>query len=193
VDQGSGQIRKTDLTYELKQAMLLEQLTLEHIHDFHRWISNKPAVAYSLSAFLPDRDLEWSSRYLKQIISDPDSWSQVITFNQANIGFCGLSQISETNRCAEYFILIGDTECWNRGLGTEAGRFVLDYGFSILGLNRIWLTVSELNLGARRSYQKIGFVAEGVMREACCRDGLFHHKLVMGLLRREWDPPLRKR
>lgn len=166
--------------------MILDQLTLEHIHDFHRWISNKQAVAYSLSAFLPERDQEWSRRYLQQIVSDPDSWNQVISVDGSNIGFCGLSAISEVDKRAEYFILIGDTAYWNRGLGTEAGRFVLDYGFSILGLNRIWLTVSEPNIGALRSYRKIGFAEEGLMRESCCRDGRFHNKIVMGLLRKEW-------
>jgi len=167
--------------------MMLEKLTLEHAHDFHRWISNKEAVVYSLSAFLPEREREWSQQYLQQIITDPDSWNQVISIEGSNIGFCGLSGISEVNKCAEYFILIGDSTYWNRGIGTEAGRFVLDYGFSILGLNRIWLTVSELNIGAVRSYRKIGFVEEGVMREACCRNGRFHNKLLMGLLRKDWS------
>jgi RimJ/RimL family protein N-acetyltransferase len=166
--------------------MILEQLTPEYILDFHRWISDKQAVAYSLSAFLSKRDLEWSRQYLQQITSDPDSWNQVISVDGANIGFCGLCGISRVNKSAEYFILIGDTAHWNKGIGTEAGRFVLDYGFSILRLNRIWLTVSEPNLGAIRSYQKLGFVKEGIMRESCCRDGLFHNKIVMGLLRREW-------
>lgn len=167
--------------------MILEQLTLEHVHDFHRWISNKQAVIYSLSAFLPERDPEWSRQYLEQIVSDPDAWIQVISIDGSNIGFCGLSGISEVNKCAEFFILIGDSEYWNKGIGTEVGIFVLDYGFSIMGLNRIWLTVSEPNLGAMRSYRKIGFVEEGFMREACCRDGLFHNKIVMGLLRKEWE------
>ena len=166
--------------------MIIEQLTINHLDDFHRWISNKEAVVYSLSAFLPDRDIEWSRQYLEQIISDHNSWNQVISVDDTHIGFCGLSGLSEVNRCAEYFILIGETEHWNKGFGTDAGRFVLDYGFSILGLNRIWLTVSEPNIGAIKSYKKIGFRKEGIMREACCRNGIFHSKIVMGLLRKEW-------
>ena len=166
--------------------MIIEQLTINHLDDFHRWISNKEAVVYSLSAFLPDRDIEWSLQYLEQIISDHNSWNQVISVDDTHIGFCGLSGLSEVNRCAEYFILIGETEHWNKGFGTDAGRFVLDYGFSILGLNRIWLTVSEPNIGAIKSYKKIGFRKEGIMREACCRNGIFHSKIVMGLLRKEW-------
>ena len=59
--------------------MIIEQLTINHLEDFHHWISNKQAVAYSLSAFLPERDIEWSRQYLEQITSDQDSWNQVIS------------------------------------------------------------------------------------------------------------------
>jgi len=63
---------------------------------------------------------------------------------------------------------------------------VLEYGFGQLQLHRIWLTVSECNSGAIRSYRKLGFTEEGTMRDACLRDGRYHNKVVMGLLRREW-------
>ncbi|MGV7223418.1 MAG: GNAT family N-acetyltransferase [Nitrospinales bacterium] len=166
---------------------MLSKLTVEHAKDFHRWISNKKAVQYSLSSFLPDRDYTWSREYIKKISSDPKAWNQVIVFNGLNIGYCGLSGISETNKCAEFFILIGDDEYWNQGIGTKAGTLVLKYGFMNLNLNRIGLTVSECNIGAIRSYQKIGFVQEGVIRKTCFRGGKFHDKVIMGVLNDEWS------
>lgn len=64
---------------------------------------------------------------------------------------------------------------------------VLEYGFNNIGLHRIWLTVSSPNLGAIRSYEKLGFHKEGVMREACNRENSFHDKIVMGILCHEWE------
>ncbi len=165
--------------------MILEDLTIEHLHDFHRWISNKVSVQYSLSSFFSYRDIEWSKEYLKETISKSSCWNQAIVVNGVNIGYCGLCSISALNNNAEYFILIGDDSYWGKGFGTTAGHAVLRYGFKTLKLNRIWLTVSESNKNAIRSYTKIGYIVEGRMREACLRDGKYHDKIVMSILAHE--------
>ena len=52
----------------------------------------------------------------------------------------------------------------DRGLGTEAIRLFLCYGFERLGLRRISLDVLNFNPRAKRVYEKLGFVTEGVLR-----------------------------
>lgn len=52
----------------------------------------------------------------------------------------------------------------DRGLGTEASRLFLSYGFEQLGLRRISLNVLNFNPRARRVYDKLGFVTERVLR-----------------------------
>ena len=64
---------------------------------------------------------------------------------------------------------------------------VLALGFTVHRLNRIMLTVSESNLGGVKAYANAGFVVEGRLRAACCRDGLFHDKIVMSILKTEWQ------
>lgn len=165
----------------------LENLSLDHSQDFLRWISKKEAVHYSLSIFQTNRDQAWVRAYISEISNDASCWNQVITANGKSIGYCGLSNISRTNSSAEYYILIGDVEYWNRGIGTMAGFRTLAHGFNKLGLHRIGLTVSSPNSGAVRSYEKIGFHREGVMREACNRENAFHDKIIMGILCDEWQ------
>ncbi len=165
---------------------MLEDLTIEHLPDFHRWISNKISVKHSLSSFLPERDIAWSKKYLREIITSSSCWNQAIVVNGVNIGYCGLCNISTLNNNAEYFILIGDNSYWGKGFGTSAGHAVLQYGFQFLKFNRIWLTVSETNNTAIRSYTKLGYIEEGLMREACYRDFKYHNKIVMSILADEW-------
>ncbi len=74
----------------------------------------------------------------------------------------------------------------NRGLGTEAVRLTLGHGFERLGLNRIELGVYTHNQRARRVYERVGFVAEGVRREAMLRDGEPFDEVIMSVLAREW-------
>lgn len=53
-------------------------------------------------------------------------------------------------------------------------------------LHRIWLTVSELNFAAIKSYENLGFVEEGRMKDACFRDDAFHDKIVMSIIENQW-------
>jgi RimJ/RimL family protein N-acetyltransferase len=59
-----------------------------------------------------------------------------------------------------------------------------------LNLHRIMLTVSSLNIGAVKAYTRAGFQQEGVLRQASYRDGAYHDKIIMAILRPEWEASL---
>ena len=73
-----------------------------------------------------------------------------------------------------------------RGLGTEATRLIVGHGFERLGLHRIELEVYGHNARALRVYEKVGFVREGVRREADFRDGRWLDWVRMAMLEQEW-------
>ena len=95
--------------------------------------------------------------------------------------------LDRLNRSAEVMILIGDPAYWGRGFGTDALVTLLRYLFQVQGLNRVTLMVLSWNERAIRSYEKAGFVIEGVLREDVYDDGRYHDQTVMGILRREFD------
>lgn len=68
-------------------------------------------------------------------------------------------------------------------MGTAVTKQVMRIGFTSCQLNRITLTVSELNIGGVKAYTKAGFVLEGRLRQVCCRQGVFHDKLVLSVLK----------
>lgn len=66
---------------------------------------------------------------------------------------------AESNACSFRISLRG--QAWfGRGLGTEATRLIVRYGFDRLALERIELEVLERNPRARRAYEKAGFVVD---------------------------------
>ena len=163
-------------------GLILIDLEVTHSEEFTNWIANKEVVKYSLSAFLPDRDKNWVRSFISSLKENPTTWNQAMVFDGIVVGYCGLANISKINRSGEYYIMIGNLNFWNRGLGTLAGKKVLEYGFRELGLHRIWLTVPEVNYGGLKSYKNLGFIEEGRMKEACFRDGKFHDKIVMSII-----------
>jgi RimJ/RimL family protein N-acetyltransferase len=90
------------------------------------------------------------------------------------------------NQSCGFRILIGPAGR-DRGLGTEATRLIVGYGFEELRLHRISLEVYSFNPRARRAYEKAGFVAEGVLRDALHWDGEWIDATVMSILALEWD------
>ena len=60
-----------------------------------------------------------------------------------------------------FSIFIGDEAARGRGIGTEAAKLMIQYGFEELGLHRIYLRALAGNMQAIRSYEKAGFEHEG--------------------------------
>lgn len=164
-------------------------LQQEHVASFYRWIRDPEVIEYSLSAFQRMHTDEQIRQWYAATLQDQKSLNLGIFFSDTNelIGYAGLSGISAINQSAEYFILIGQKDHWGRGIGTAVTRQVLAVGFSVWQLNRIMLTVSETNIGGWKAYAKAGFVEEGRMRQACKRNGLFHDKIIMSVLKAEWE------
>jgi RimJ/RimL family protein N-acetyltransferase len=88
---------------------------------------------------------------------------------------------------AGFGIFIGETELWGHGLGTDATNALVDFAFGELRLERLWLEVRQDNPAALRSYEKAGFVREGVHRHASYEQGRHRDVDVMSMLRAEWE------
>jgi RimJ/RimL family protein N-acetyltransferase len=101
------------------------------------------------------------------------------------VGEVVLNQWDEGNRSCNFRTLIGPGG-QDRGLGTEALRLIVGYGFEQLGLHRISLEVYAFNPRARRVYEKAGFVAEGVLRESLRYGDEWIDATVMSILDHEW-------
>lgn len=93
---------------------------------------------------------------------------------------------NEANRSCNFRVLIGPRGR-DRGLGTEAIRLFLGYGFEQLGLHRISLDVLNVNPRAMRVYQKLGFVTEGVLRAEHRFDDEWIDVTIMSMLAAEWN------
>ncbi|MGW4120676.1 GNAT family N-acetyltransferase [Nocardia sp. NPDC004711] len=102
------------------------------------------------------------------------------------VGEAVLNRRDPGNGSCNFRILIGP-DGQGRGLGTEATRLIVGYGFEKLGLHRISLEVYAFNPRARRAYEKAGFRPEGVLRESLRYGDEWIDATVMSILAREWN------
>ncbi|MFE1440987.1 GNAT family N-acetyltransferase [Streptomyces sp. NPDC058739] len=101
------------------------------------------------------------------------------------VGEAVLNEWDEHNRSCNFRILIGPGGR-GRGLGTEAVRLIVGHAFGQLGLHRVSLHVLAHNPRARHVYEKAGFVAEGVDRQAVRLGEEWIDATRMALLAPEW-------
>jgi len=75
---------------------------------------------------------------------------------------------------------------WNQGYCTEAARALLEYGFEVLGLNRVYSAHFTRNPASGRVMQKIGMKHEGTLRQDVRKWGRFEDVERYGILKSEY-------
>jgi RimJ/RimL family protein N-acetyltransferase len=130
---------------------------------------------------------EWMEKDLEK--EDENSFAFSIRLKDADkiIGFVALFNLNWNHGDSLVAIAIGERDYWGKGYGTDAMNEMLRYAFTELNLRRISLIVFAYNPRAQRSYEKCGFVREGIIRGAMLRDGSRWDWHIMGVLREEWQ------
>lgn len=102
------------------------------------------------------------------------------------LGFVGFWGIQHSHGSCFTSIGLGESESWGQGYGSEALKLGLNFVFSEWGLHRVSLIVFAFNQRAVRSYEKLGFQQEGLLRQMIRREGIRHDVISMGILREEF-------
>jgi RimJ/RimL family protein N-acetyltransferase len=75
---------------------------------------------------------------------------------------------------------------WRRGYVTEASRALIDVGFGVLGLHRIWADCDPENVGSWGLMEKLGMRREAHHREDKLIKGEWRDSYLYAILADEW-------
>ncbi|WP_049572851.1 GNAT family N-acetyltransferase [Nonomuraea sp. SBT364] len=156
----------------------------EHAEGLFELVSD--AEVRRLTGSHGEIDLEASRRWCATRADHDDRLDLAIMAGDAYVGEVVLNEYDPANLSCNLRIALLGSRVFGRGYGTEAIELVLDHAFTTTPLHRVSLEVHAFNERARHVYKKIGFVEEGVLRDALRWDGEWHDSVVMSVLRREW-------
>jgi RimJ/RimL family protein N-acetyltransferase len=153
----------------------------------HRWLNapdvmlywGRPGNTQSLAEIAEDEDRQARRGNSRKYIIE--------TTDGRPIGEIDYYDLDLIARSVWTSILIGEPEFWGGGYGTDAMRTLLLYLFRELGVHRVVLTTHETNTRARRSYEKNGFVLEGVLRDWSFFGGTYVNSVIMAVLDRDFE------
>ena len=97
-----------------------------------------------------------------------------------------ITRIDEHSRSLDITKIYVGGERRGSGIGSEALLGLMKYLFEERGLQRVTLDYYTGNTRARDLYRKLGFVDEGIARNATCKDGKYYDLNLMSILRDEY-------
>ena len=166
------------------RKILLRAFGRADLDAYRRWLDDSAVTEFLEMGARPARDADCEAFWrLAGESEDAIVFAIVERKGGKVVGTCGLYLMQWICRRAQFNILIGEPSAWDKGYGSEAARLILDYAFAKLNLNSVQLGVNAENARAVRSYEKVGFVHEGVRRQFIYRNGRYYDMVMMSVLR----------
>lgn len=163
----------TNLTLETDR-LILREFRVEDCHDVQE-IGEEYSKSFIKTVLAQQKEQPRVS-YQFALINKPD---------EKLIGHCGFYIKSIENEAGEIGYAL-NRSYWNQGYMTEAVRRVVDFGFTQLGLHRIYSSCDPGNIGSYRVMEKLGMKREGYLREHTLWKGIWRDSLLYAILDKEW-------
>lgn len=152
------------------------------------WL-NAPAIHAYMTLNVPmslGETQQWYQRAASNELRRDFVFAEVASGQEKRlVSMGGLVDIDLRHSRAELYMMV-HPERQGRGIGRLTVRWLCNFGFNSLRLNRIYLTTLAHNERARRLYERHGFVFEGRLRRHLLHGGQYVDRMVHGLLRDEW-------
>lgn len=179
---------KKNTAYFLEsERVAMKSIERDDIADICRWLNDPIVTHYMFYGQMPMNLIKAEEIMNNQTQSPHNAVFLVIDKKiKKAIGFAGLYDINPTAHKAEFRVLIGEREFWNKGYGTEITELLTYYGFDRLNLHRIWLGFTSENKGAEKAYEKAGYSVEGRLRDDIYRNSRYYDSVRMAILRDEY-------
>lgn len=94
-------------------------------------------------------------------------------------------EIYDQHDMAELGYWIGK-EYWSKGYCTEAAAAIIEYGFEVLDLNKIYASYFKDNPGSGKVLKKLGMRKEGCFRQHFKKWGEYKDQVYYGILKDEY-------
>lgn len=149
------------------------------------WINN-PSINNNMYFDLPASVKNTERWFESNIGSDIRIDFSFFNSQGSIIAMGGYTSINYVHNNAEFYIMV-NPEMHGRGIGKKVSKWMFNYAFSIINLNKIFLYTNDDNIGAYKIYEDAGFKLEGVLRDHKWKNGKFHNRRIYGLLKSEWN------
>ena len=166
----------------------LGPLKKEYIPHYVKWF-NDPEMLQYLMMIRPmtlENEEQWYENAIKNQNAVYFAILLIVDGKEHLIGNCAV-KIDWKNKLGHLGITIGEKDRWGKGYGSEAMQLLVNYCFQTLNMHKVELNVYDFNTRAIKSYTKLGFKEEGILRKSHYVNGKYVDLIAMGILKDEWN------
>ena len=160
----------------IEKAFAVVMENYDHLHEWMPWVNED----FSLESVR-----EYYKRALLKFAGDEDEIGLNIVYRGEIVGGTGMHEIDRRDKSAEIGYWLAKS-AMGQGLVIKSVTKLLEYGFEELVLNRIVIKCVPENVKSRAIPERLGFVNEGIEREAGWLHTRFVDHVVYSMLAREW-------
>ncbi|UWG98864.1 GNAT family N-acetyltransferase [Dehalobacter sp. DCM] len=164
----------------------IRPLDPEDLDSLYDWY-NDPEFSYYTSGNWPLATLLRREEIERRFYDEDPNRYAITDLEGRLIGTIGFDQVNIPARSARLFIGIGDKLLWGKGYGSDALRTFIRYLFRQWNFHRLTVETWKRNERAVACYEKLGFVTEGILRDAYYVDGEYEDAILLGLLRQDFS------
>jgi RimJ/RimL family protein N-acetyltransferase len=170
---------------KLRSDVSICQLRPEHAKKSYRWVCD-PSIALAIG-LRRDPTLEYTLKWIQRSLDDPLISAYALLLDQSHVGNVVLDKTDTYLKTSRLSVYVGDPTVRGAGVGLTGIYHALVHGFKKYDLHKVWLTVDVKNQVALKTYTKLDFKVEGVLRDEFLINGHRSDAYYMGLLRNEFD------
>ncbi|MDQ3194204.1 MAG: GNAT family N-acetyltransferase [Bacteroidota bacterium] len=155
--------------------------------EYVSWLNDEEICKENSHATFPNTKKK-TADYIKSLENSKEEIAFAIKWkkNNKHIGNIAIKNIDRINRSAELAIIIGDKNYWSKGVGSDAYRMLIDYGFKTLNLNRISSGQTVSNTGMIMVCEKMGMKKEGILREVLFKKGEYVNAVIYSIILKDY-------
>jgi ribosomal-protein-alanine N-acetyltransferase len=159
--------------------------------------TSDPKVAQYTGMFKHHKNKSETEDYVDQQLADSNK-GKIIPLVPVNtetgraMGYARYLNIDHVNKHAELGLALAHSY-WNRGLGTQIIKALINHGFENLDLIRLQATCDPKNGASKRMLEKCGMRQEGVLEGYNVVNGVAHNRCMYAIVKKAgygWWPGL---
>ena len=142
----------------------LRVLTIDDVSErYVSWMNDQEINQYLESRYTA-HDLSSVQSFVAAMYASEDDYLFGIYYREKHVGNIKLGSLSKYYLRADIGLLLGERDCWGKGIATVAIQLVTEWAFQKLKLKRVEAGCYSDNIGSRRAFEKSGFTVEAVLK-----------------------------
>ena len=165
------------------EAIFLRPLSADDVTEAYlRWLTD-PEIGRFLETRHRPQTMQTIREFVERVNARDDEFLFGICLKAdgRHVGNIKIGPVKQNHSLADVSLLIGERDCWGRGIATDAIRAVSRFAFQSIGIVKLNAAAYAENRGSIGAFQRAGYTQEGLRRKHYVLDGVPADVIELGL------------